>query len=153
KFIDKKDPGLLLDAFTRTTHRAHLVLIGNGALEDTLRARAAGHRNVHFLPFQNQRIMPAVYRLSDLFVLPSRGPGETWVLALNEAMASGRPVIAGSKCGGARDLVDEGINGWVFESGDGEQLMRVLQTALALDRQALLSMGSNARAKSARWSI
>jgi glycosyltransferase involved in cell wall biosynthesis len=153
KFIDKKDPGLLIDAFIRCGQDGHLVLVGNGALEDVLRSRVAGRGNVHFLPFQNQSVMPAVYRLGDVFVLPSRGPGETWGLALNEAMACGRPVISGSKAGGARDLVDEGVNGWIFESGDAEQLAGVLHRAITCDRQALQRMGEAARLKSVLWSI
>jgi len=51
--------------------------------------------------------MPIVYRLGDVFCLPSQGPGETWGLAINEAMASGRPVIASNKCGGSIDLLEE----------------------------------------------
>lgn len=153
KFIDKKDPGLLIDAFIRCDQAGHLVLVGNGVLEEPLRARASGRSNVHFLPFQNQSVMPSVYRLGDVFVLPSRGPGETWGLALNEAMACGRPVISGSKAGGARDLIDEGVNGWIFESGSPEQLTGVLNRALTCGRQTLQRMGEAARAKSAHWSI
>jgi glycosyltransferase involved in cell wall biosynthesis len=152
KFLPKKDPVLLLDAFMSLKSSAHLIFVGNGELETTLRERARGLANVHFLPFQNQGDMPAVYRLGDVFVLPSRGPGETWGLALNEAMASGRPVIAGSRVGGARDLVQAGVTGWVFESGDGRDLARVLGGALALGRKGLERMGEDAQRMSAGWS-
>jgi glycosyltransferase involved in cell wall biosynthesis len=84
---------------------------------------------VHFLPFQNQSLMPVVYRLGNVFVLPSQGPGETWGLALNEAMATGRAIIASSKVGGARDLILPGTNGWIFESGDRGALERALGQA------------------------
>jgi len=153
KFQQKKDPLLLLEAFSRAGAAGHLIFVGNGALEDMLRARTRGRSDVHFLPFQNQQAMPAVYRLGDIFVLPSRGPGETWGLALNEAMASRRPVIAGSKVGGARDLVTEGKNGWCFQSGSLEQLTAVLKTALDCDAVSLDAMGAASEAASARWSI
>jgi glycosyltransferase involved in cell wall biosynthesis len=107
---------------------------------------------VHFMPFQNQSAMPAVYRMGDVFALPSRGPGETWGLALNEAMASRRPVIAGSKVGGARDLITSQSNGWVFESGDLEQLVAVLRKALGCDEATLRAMGLAAERESGRWS-
>ena len=55
-------------------------------------------------------------RLADVFVLPSQGPGETWGLAINEAMACGRVVVASNKCGGAIDLIQEGLNGFIIES-------------------------------------
>jgi glycosyltransferase involved in cell wall biosynthesis len=153
KFQSKKDPLLLLDAFQNCGHPGRLVFVGNGELEEKLRARAAGRADVHFLPFQNQQSMPAVYRLGDVFVLPSRGPGETWGLALNEAMAARRPVIAGSKVGGARDLVTPGINGWTFESGHLAQLTDVVRQALSCTDQILHAMGAAAADTSASWSI
>jgi glycosyltransferase involved in cell wall biosynthesis len=153
KFQPKKDPLLLLEAFLRCGAAGHLVFVGNGALEVELRARANGRADVHFLPFQNQQAMPAVYRLCDVFALPSCGPGETWGLALNEAMAARRPVIAGSKVGGARDLITEGINGWIFQSGDLEQLTAITGKALTGDAANLSSMGAAAELESVRWSI
>jgi glycosyltransferase involved in cell wall biosynthesis len=152
KLQEKKDPLLLLDAFLASDPSAHLVFCGNGVLEGEVRARANGHPRVRFLPFQNQSAMPAVYRLGDVFILPSRGPGETWGLALNEAMASGRPVIASSKTGGARDLVRERINGWTFESGNRAALVEVLAAVAGMDRPALRVMGEVAREASLGWS-
>ena len=153
KLISKKAPELLLEAFFRSNLSAHLVFVGSGALEPELRRRAAGRETVHFLPFQNQQLMPAVYRLGDVFVLPSCGPGETWGLALNEAMASGRPVIASSKAGGARDLVIAGSTGWVFESGEVEALASTLRIACDCDREKLAALGLAARQRSDLWSI
>jgi glycosyltransferase involved in cell wall biosynthesis len=153
KFQPKKDPLLLLEAFLRCGAAGHLVFVGNGALEAELRAGASGRTDVHFLPFQNQQAMPAVYRLCDVFALPSRGPGETWGLALNEAMAAGRPVIAGSKVGGARDLITADVNGWVFQSGDLEQLTTIMKNALTATEANLIAMGAAAELESAHWSI
>jgi glycosyltransferase involved in cell wall biosynthesis len=153
KLLDKKDPLLLLEAYVECAVPGHLIFVGDGALASEIRARAKSVANVHFLPFQNQRVMPAVYRLCDVFVLPSRGPGETWGLALNEAMASGRPVIASSKVGGARDLVTAGVNGWSFEAGNRRQLSSALHAALTCDARMLGDMKLAARRESGRWSI
>jgi glycosyltransferase involved in cell wall biosynthesis len=152
KFIEKKDPLLLLDAFGDIGRAAHLVFVGGGALENSLRDRAKSRPAVHFMPLQNQRAMPAVYRLGDVFVLPSRGPGETWGLALNEAMASGRAVIVGSRAGGARDLITPGVNGWVFESANRAALTDTLRKAADCGVEGLRSMGREARASIAGWS-
>jgi glycosyltransferase involved in cell wall biosynthesis len=152
KFTEKKDPLSLLEAFAKLNSSAHLVFAGSGQLEGKLRDRARERPNVHFLPFQNQSEMPSVYRLADLFVLPSRGPGETWGLAMNEAMASGRPVIAGSRVGGARDLIEVGSTGWVFDSGNIAALTDVLDRAIALGREGLLKMGESARKAISNWS-
>jgi glycosyltransferase involved in cell wall biosynthesis len=153
KLQAKKDPLLLLEAFLQAGGPGQLVFVGEGPLEQEVRRRAGGCARVHFLPFQNQRAMPAVYRLGDVFVLPSRGPGETWGLALNEAMSCRRPVIASDRVGGARDLVVRGVNGWMFESGNLEQLAAVVSIAMGCSRATLLEMGAAAGRESARWSV
>jgi glycosyltransferase involved in cell wall biosynthesis len=151
KLISLKNPRLLLEAFVASESPAHLVFVGNGALEAQLRQLAGGRTDIHFLPFQNQLAMPAVYRLGDLFVLPS--VSETWGLALNEAMACGRVVVASDKVGGARDLVTQDVTGWVFESGSVAGLARLLSKAATCDPSVLRVMGEAARRASPQWSI
>jgi len=130
-----------------------LIYVGSGVLEKELRNSAAAAKNIHFLPFQNQSMMPAVYRLGDIFALPSIGPGETWGLAINEAMASARAVIAGSKVGGARDLVRQGLNGWIFQSGDSDALARTLRMALERGKEKVQAMGQMSLEIVREWSI
>jgi glycosyltransferase involved in cell wall biosynthesis len=157
KLQPKKAPELLLQAFLRCRptcdQRGQLIFVGDGVMESQLRTLAGGRNDVLFLPFQNQQAMPAVYRLGDVFVLPSRGPGETWGLALNEAMTAGRPVVASNKVGGARDLLREKVNGWQFESDNLEQLTAVLRDILTCDAQRLREMGEASQGDSPRWSI
>jgi glycosyltransferase involved in cell wall biosynthesis len=153
KLQSKKDPSLLLEAFLELPGMgAHLLFVGNGELEADLKRRSPPGSRIHFLPFQNQSLMPAVYRVGDVFVLPSRGPGETWGLALNEAMASGRAVIASTKVGGARDLVAAGINGWVFDAGSVTSLTSTLRSAVSLGRDRLAQMGEAGRRMIRNWS-
>ncbi|MGO9513645.1 MAG: glycosyltransferase family 4 protein [Steroidobacteraceae bacterium] len=150
KLQHQKNPALLLDAFSALNAGSHLVYVGHGELESELRAKAGTQRDVHFVPFQNQSSMPSVYRIGDAFVLPSQQ--ETWGLALNEAMASGRAIIASSKVGGARDLVHDGENGWIFESGNKKALQAVLRQALGRGRAGLRTMGTVGQALSVHWS-
>jgi glycosyltransferase involved in cell wall biosynthesis len=152
KLQRKKNPDLLLDAFSALKDGSHLVFVGNGELEVDVKRKAAAIENVHFMSFQNQSVMPAVYRLGDVFVLPSQGPEETWGLALNEAMASGRAVIASTKVGGACDLIQSGENGWIFESGDRKALEDVLRRAVNCGGPGLHAMGRAAQASSVHWS-
>ncbi|HMO33457.1 MAG TPA: glycosyltransferase family 4 protein [Lacibacter sp.] len=125
KLEPKKDPLLLLDAFLGLTDsKAWLVIAGNGVLEEQLKAKAAGHPRILFTGFRNQREMPVLYRVADVFVLPSRGPGETWGLSVNEAMASGRAVIVSDRCGCAADLVHK--NGFIISAGNKSELFMAL---------------------------
>jgi glycosyltransferase involved in cell wall biosynthesis len=88
--------------------------------------------------------MPVVYRLCNIFVLPSVGPGETWGLAINEAMACDKPVIVSSRCGCAPDLVEENITGWSFEPGErGELKVKDQLKKILNDRSVLENMVGN----------
>ena len=51
-------------------------------------------------------------------------------LAINEAMACGRAVIASDKCGGSYDLIVNGKNGFIFESGNMESLQHCMTKAV-----------------------
>jgi glycosyltransferase involved in cell wall biosynthesis len=131
KLTPKKAPGLLIEAFVALNQpNTKLVVIGNGELEHELKQRYKDYTNVIFNPFQNQSQMPVVYRLANVFVLPSTGPGETWGLAVNEAMACSRAVIVSDKCGCAQDLVHGGVNGYVFKSGDVKSLRDCMHVSL-----------------------
>ncbi len=81
------------------------------------------------------------YQRADVFVLPSRLDGFGLVVA--EAMATGTPVIVSSAVG-AKDLVSENENGWIFESGNLEALKHAMEIAYA-NRGRLIEMGHQAR--------
>jgi len=146
KFESKKDPHLLLEAFLQLrANAAHLLFVGNGELEPSLKAAAGQAVNVHFLGFQNQTVMPVIYQSCDLFCLPSRGPGETWGLAVNEAMASGKPVLVSNKVGCATDLVQQGQTGMVFSADSLADLHAKLQELVEKGRDELGLMGGLSR--------
>jgi glycosyltransferase involved in cell wall biosynthesis len=145
KLEPKKCPLDLLKAFAEAKLKdAVLVLVGSGELEAPLHTAAAGMRNVRFAGFQNQSRMPAIYRASDVIVLPSAGQYETWGLCINEAMACGVPAIVSSHVGCGPDLVLAGETGWVFEAGNTTALRDALIDALS-EPSRLNQYGANAR--------
>src|SRR4029077_9645789 len=103
-----------------------LVMVGNGEFESEVHrlARELPER-FRVLPFQNQSLMPVVYRMADIFTLPSAFD-ETWGLAVNEALASGRRVLVSDKVGCAPDLVQSPKEGAVFGSDDWNEFERKL---------------------------
>ncbi len=119
KFEPKKCPLELMDACaTWPAGDWRLLLVGDGELGDGVRRRAAAQpERFQVLPFQNQSRMPLVYRLGDVFVLPSAYQ-ETWGLAVNEALACGRPALVSDRVGCAADVIQPGRNGAVFPTGD-----------------------------------
>lgn len=142
KLIPKKSPDVLIEAFTALDMRnVHLVMVGNGEMENSLKEKYNSNTAIHFLNFQNQSQMPLVYRICNVFVLPSKGTGETWGLAVNEAMACHRPVIVSNKCGCAVDLVKEGINGLIYNADKKDSLKIALQQ-MADKKKHLTEMGN-----------
>jgi len=145
KFEAKKRPRDLVAAFKQAGLKdTTLLLVGNGAQETELRRDAAGRTDIVFAPFQNQSQMPCTYAAGDIFILPSQGRGETWGLAVNEAMCLGRPVIVSDHVGCALDLVQSQRNGLVFPAGNVAALAAALREVFA-DPVRLQTWGGQSR--------
>jgi glycosyltransferase involved in cell wall biosynthesis len=140
KFEPRKRPLELMRAILDLPRgRATLIMLGSGELEPDVRALAASDPDrFRVLPFANQQRMPVAYRLADLFVLPS-AHGESWGLAVNEAMACGRAVLVSDRVGCAADVVDPSC-GAVFASHEPRALSVALDD-LTARRDDLRAMG------------
>jgi glycosyltransferase involved in cell wall biosynthesis len=127
KFEPKKDLLFLIEAFKNAAlgNKVHLILAGSGIQENEIKHSVRNCKNIHVIGFINQLNIPAIYEMADVFVLPSKGPNETWGLSVNEAMANGKAVMVSNKCGCAIDLVKG--NGYVFESGNSLDLISKLK--------------------------
>jgi glycosyltransferase involved in cell wall biosynthesis len=127
KFEPKKRPVELMRAFAQLPDPSLvLVMAGSGELQAEIDAIAAADpARFRVLPFQNQSRMPIVYRLGDIFVLPSAF-GESWGLAVNEALACGRPVIVSDRVGCAADTVDASC-GRIFPWNDWDIFGRAVE--------------------------
>ncbi len=143
KFEPKKNPNFIISLTKQLkSDRFKFVMVGNGVLESEINEASKLDKRIIVLPFQNQTRMPMSYRLGDVFVLPSVGPGETWGLAMNEALACGIPVFGSNKCGGSIDLLDDSC-GLVFEPNDITLVVERLN-ALSSDKDQLNQMKLNA---------
>jgi glycosyltransferase involved in cell wall biosynthesis len=140
----KKSPELLLESFLNGNFESdiHLVFAGDGNLFTALKEKAKTNKHVHFTGFINQNRIPEIYLNADVVILPSAGPGETWGLAINEAMACSKPVIVSDCCGCAADLVDEDVNGYVFSAGNKKDLLDKMKKMIE-KRLTLKQMGAS----------
>ena len=155
KLEPKKDPLILLDAFIQIANPdIHLLFLGNGILEKNLKSKVKNEKveKVHFRDFQNQQILPVYYQACDLFCLPSKGPGETWGLSVNEAMSCGKAVLVSDKVGCSTDLVEPGINGEVFQAGNRVSLIEKL-LALTAAPHNLMQYGLASKVIIHRWNF
>jgi glycosyltransferase involved in cell wall biosynthesis len=139
KFIPRKAPDLLLYAVKRLPRevraRMGVVFLGDGELREELKALAKAPPPVdaHFVGFQNQTQISPYFHASDILVLPSRS--EPWGLVVNEALHHGLPVVVSDAVGCAPDLVESGVNGYVFETDSLSGLASCLVQALKFENQ------------------
>ncbi len=128
KLEPKKQPIETANAFiSLDISKAHFIIAGSGVLNDELVSLCKDHKNIHLTGFQNQQQMPVIYAAADVFLLPSKGPNETWGLAINEAMAAGKAIICSDACGAAADLVQENKNGFIVPKQDHKALQEAMR--------------------------
>lgn len=121
RMTEVKDTDAVLEIVRAARDRgvdAVLVMVGDGP--DRTRLEQLAHdlgiaRSTLFVGYQSE--VAGYYRLFDAFLLPSVNEG-TPVSAI-EALASGTPVVA-TRVGGVPDVVRDGEDGFLFESGDTE---------------------------------
>jgi 1,2-diacylglycerol 3-alpha-glucosyltransferase len=156
RFIPQKNLPRLLASYARYRREGpdawDLVLLGDGPLGGQVRStlRQLGLERAVLLPgFKQYKELPAYYALANAFVLPS--VSEPWGLVVNEAMASGVPVLVSTRCGCARDLVHEERNGWTFDPFDVEGLAELMLRVSRLSPEQRLAMGRAGQEIMARW--
>jgi glycosyltransferase involved in cell wall biosynthesis len=146
QFIERKGLNHLLQSWQLVKQNypnVALVLLGYGPLKSALEAMTLSLdlTDVHFLGHLDVEEIPKIYAVADILVLPSLK--ETWGLVVNEAMASGLPVVVTDRVGCSVDLVREGENGFIVPAGDARTLADRIGRLVGDDElRARLSDGS-----------
>jgi phosphatidylinositol alpha 1,6-mannosyltransferase len=115
-----------------------LAVIGGGPMEEELRQAVP---SAVFLGERHGEDLARIYASLDVFV--HTGPFETFGQTIQEAAASGLPVVAPA-AGGPLDLVDEGVTGFLVPPGDAGALAATVGR-LAADQSLRSAMGEAAR--------
>ena len=116
-----------------------LVLLGDGPLRQTLNSQLSTlnlQAHVHLPGFKQYDELPVYYALAKTFVHPSTT--EQWGLVVNEAIASGLPVIVSDRCGCVPELVNG--NGFTFDPFDEQELVARLSQMASLSDDERKSM-------------
>lgn len=132
KYIDKKRPLDLLKAYSMLNDAAcWLIMLGEGDLRKEMEALIKKHqlKQVILTGFINQSQISKYYAIADVFVMCS-SLGENWGLSVNEAMNFNLPIILSDLTGCSEDLVVNGDNGYVFSTGNVEELFLKLNSVL-----------------------
>jgi glycosyltransferase involved in cell wall biosynthesis len=117
--ITRKGCRYLLEAAAQLVQRGmrsfSVVLAGEGEQrQDLLRMVAAlGLESiVHLMGQVRYEDLGALFLASDVFVLPTLE--DVWGMVVLEAMACGKPILC-SQYAGAKEMVEHGVNGYVFD--------------------------------------
>jgi 1,2-diacylglycerol 3-alpha-glucosyltransferase len=131
--LDKeKNLAWVIEAFAKARRHndIRLVLVGKGMERSNLEAFAEKlgvEKDVIFCGFVPDEDLPKLYCLGRAFVMA--GTAELQSIVTMEAMATGLPVIA-VRAGALPELVQDGVNGFLFEAGDTEMLAGKINTLL-----------------------
>jgi 1,2-diacylglycerol 3-alpha-glucosyltransferase len=161
RFIPKKNLFRLMDAYSIYRFKKcnnsgvspwDLTLLGDGDLRYDLDCivRSLGLQEHIKMPgFKQYDELPAYYKEASVFIHASTT--EQWGLVVNEAMASGLPVLVSSNCGCTPDLVHDGVNGFSFDPYDPEALAEIMFRMTAMPDEDLLRMGRASEKIIADW--
>lgn len=159
RFIPRKNLTGLLNAFASyceiaKSHRMtpwRLVILGDGEqrseIEELIKQLGLGN-DVTLAGVRQINEIPAYYALARVFIHPALQ--DQWGLVVNEAMASGLPVLVSRNCGCAQDLLVEGVNGYSFDPSDTTGLAE-LMIRMSDGSVDLADMGRNSLEIISQW--
>jgi 1,2-diacylglycerol 3-alpha-glucosyltransferase len=158
RFVEKKNLSMLIQAYAEYRDRSQgtggtdpgynagapwdLVLLGDGPLREAINSQLSTlnlQSHVHLPGFKPYDELPVYYALANAFVHASTT--EQWGLVVNEAIASGLPVIVSNRCGCAPELVNG--NGFTFDPNNEHELTGRLLEMASLSDEERKHLGDN----------
>lgn len=163
RFIAKKNLPRLIEAYAHYRQAVKaggrsdgdlwsLILLGDGELRPVLERQVndLGLQGCVSMPgFLQYDELPGFYARASVFIHASTT--EQWGLVVNEAMASGLPVLVSNRCGSTEDLVQDGINGFTFAPDDTAALAQGMIRLAALPAKELMRYGQASREIVTQW--
>lgn len=147
RLSQEKGVGTLLQAYNRSGQdRKALTIAGDGPMREQLEEMAEkGAGSIRFTGHLSGQALWDVIADSLAVIMPSECY-ENAPLSLLEAFAYGKPVI-GARIGGIPEIIDDGVNGLLFESGNVEDLKEKIEMISGLPGTKISEMGKAAREK------
>ncbi|MGD1875648.1 MAG: glycosyltransferase family 4 protein [Mastigocoleus sp.] len=148
-----KGQHILIEALSKSSPEVTVILVGDALFGEKeyvkqlhQQVKDNGLENqVKFLGFRSD--IPLLMSACDLVAHTSTSP-EPFGRVIVEAMLSGRPVVA-ARAGGAVELVEDGVNGFLVTPGNVEELARVINIC-SENLQKTANMANAARERAAQ---
>jgi glycosyltransferase involved in cell wall biosynthesis len=156
RFLPRKNIDGLLRAYSLYRTRATkplwgLVIAGSGDEEGRLHTleRELGLQGVVWPGFVQYSELPVYFGLAGAFVHPAKS--EPWGLVVNEAAASGTPLLISRTVGATYELVRDGENGFLFDPTNVEEIARTLLKVASMTVARREAMGLQAQQIASAW--
>ncbi len=133
--IDRKGVKEMVDALEAWAQQ-------DSAVPMHLKVAGDGPEKVHFKRLDGLKILTyeclgsvpyaevgKLYRESDLYLFPTLA--DEWGVVVNEALASGLPVLGSRYSQAVEELIRDGYNGWLFKPDNTDDFIRALNQSLA----------------------
>ena len=144
RLSEEKGIRTLIKAFSELKHRhLELLVVGDGPMRNKLEDLSKKDRRICFAGYLSGNTLLDVIRHSLAVVAPSEWY-ENAPLSVLEALACGKPVI-GAAIGGIPEMIEDAVNGFLFESGNRDALWIAMERLAEMDRAEIENMGRAAR--------
>jgi len=139
RLTEEKGIKVLINTFKNTDYR--LRIAGDGPLKDWVKEAQLHYSNIEYLGSLNKNEIQAELKSCKALIFPS-----TWYegmpMTILESFQTGTPVIA-SRLGAMQSMIHNGINGYLFEKGNEEDLKNKIQDLLNLKEIDYISLQNN----------
>ena len=148
RLTHEKGVHFLLDA-AKHIRGADLYILGTGPIENELRQRVKEENltNVKMLGYKSGDELRELVRRAKFTVITSEWHDNS-PLVIYESLSLGNPVV-GARMGGIPELIEEGVDGFVYDRGDVETFVKHVNF-LIQNQQKTIEMGKSARQKAER---
>ncbi|OVE67768.1 hypothetical protein CCS79_12490 [Clostridium diolis] len=151
RLVNGKGIELLLKALSKINYDYKLIIAGDGDELCKLKhytRELEMESKVNFTGFLQREELKKYYSSSSLFVLPTLG--DCYGLVILEAMCASLPVIASIYADGAKDLIEEGKNGYIIDPYDTENFTKIIEE-LMNNNNLLEYLSKNAYLKTSKF--
>jgi glycosyltransferase involved in cell wall biosynthesis len=132
----------LISVFTERKDQK-LKIAGTGPMKSFIEESVKDNPNIEYMGFRTGEDLEILIKNASFIIMPSEWY-ENNPLSLIEAYTFGKPVI-GANIGGIPELIKDGINGFVFESGNIKSLESKIDASLAIDLSEYISFSKSVR--------
>ncbi len=129
--------------------RVSLTIAGEGDRRDAIAAlQVPPNHTLSLIGPVRYQDLETVYGQAQAFVIPTLG--DTWALVVNEAMASGLPVLGSIQSQAVSEIVGDDREGWVYDARSAQSARSAIERLLATTFEQRIAMGRAARAAAMR---